>query len=81
MTATVRCGSFRCDLCAKSPATTHLTQILDNKLHKVGMCEECAKASGLNEPDFSVAILIKKVLKKLEAIKRSKRGKSTGQIG
>jgi protein arginine kinase activator len=37
---------LKCDLCSK-PATVHLTQILDNKVHKVDLCEECPAAVGI----------------------------------
>jgi protein arginine kinase activator len=48
---------LKCDLCSK-PATVHLTQILDNKVHKVDLCEECAQAKGVTDPSgFSLADL------------------------
>jgi protein arginine kinase activator len=36
-------SNLKCDLCAK-PATVHLTQIVNNKVHKVDLCEACAQA-------------------------------------
>jgi protein arginine kinase activator len=51
---------LKCDLCSK-PATVHLTQILDNKVHKVDLCEECAQAKGVTDPSgFSLADLLLK---------------------
>ena len=32
-----------CDICKKSEATVHLTQIVESKLLKVDLCEACAK--------------------------------------
>ena len=32
---------IKCSLCGK-PATVHLTQIINNKVHKVDLCEACA---------------------------------------
>jgi protein arginine kinase activator len=32
-----------CDICKKSEATVHLTQIVDGKMLKVDLCESCAK--------------------------------------
>jgi protein arginine kinase activator len=51
---------LKCDLCSK-PATVHLTQILNNKVHKVDMCEACAQAKGVTDPSgFSLADLLLK---------------------
>jgi len=40
---------LKCDLCDK-PATVHLTQIVNNKVHKIDLCEDCAKAKGVTDP-------------------------------
>ncbi len=51
---------LKCDLCTK-PATVHLTQIVNNKVHKVDLCEECAQAKGVTDPSgFSLADLLLK---------------------
>lgn len=51
---------LKCDLCSK-PATVHLTQIINNKVHKVDLCEECAQAKGVTDPSgFSLADLLLK---------------------
>lgn len=51
---------LKCDLCTK-PATVHLTQIVNNKIHKVDLCEECAQAKGVTDPSgFSLADLLLK---------------------
>ena len=51
---------LKCDLCSK-PATVHLTQIVNNKVHKVDMCEACAEAKGVTDPSgFSLADLLLK---------------------
>jgi protein arginine kinase activator len=51
---------LKCDFCAK-PATVHLTQIVDNKVHKVDLCEGCAQAKGVTDPSgFSLADLLMK---------------------
>ena len=42
-------NSLKCDLCSK-PATVHLTQIVNNKIHKVDLCEACAQAKGVTDP-------------------------------
>lgn len=49
---------IKCSLCGK-PATVHLTQIINNKVHKVDLCEECAQAKGVTDPSgFSLADLL-----------------------
>ncbi|MBM3872457.1 MAG: excinuclease ABC subunit B [Verrucomicrobia bacterium] len=53
-------SSLKCDLCSK-PATVHLTQIVNNKVHKVDLCEACAQAKGVTDPNgFSLADLLMK---------------------
>ena len=51
---------LKCNLCAK-PATVHLTQIVDSKVHKVDLCEDCAQTKGVTDPSgFSLADLLLK---------------------
>ena len=53
-------NSLKCDLCSK-PATVHLTQIVNSKIHKVDLCEACAQAKGVTDPGgFSLADLLLK---------------------
>ncbi len=53
-------NSLKCDLCSK-PATVHLTQIVNNKIHKVDLCDACAQAKGVTDPSgFSLADLLLK---------------------
>jgi len=53
-------NSLKCDLCTK-PATVHLTQIVNNKIHKVDLCEACAQAKGVTDPSgFSLSDLLMK---------------------
>lgn len=48
----------KCNLCGK-PATVHLTQIVNNQIHKLDLCEECAAAKGVTDPSgFSLADLL-----------------------
>lgn len=45
----------QCSHCTK-PATIHLTQIIDNKIHKVDLCEDCPFKQGVTDPEgFSLA--------------------------
>ena len=53
-----------CDACDKE-ATVHLTQIINGKVHKVDLCEECAQNLGVTDPNgFSVSDLLAKDLLK-----------------
>ena len=53
-------NSQKCDLCAK-PATVHLTQIVNNQIHKLDLCEKCAAEKGVTDPNgFSLADLLVK---------------------
>ena len=45
----------QCGHCTK-PATIHLTQIINNKIHKVDLCEDCPYKQGVTDPEgFSLA--------------------------
>lgn len=48
-----------CCICKEKPATVHLTQIVGDKMQKLDMCEDCAKAKGINDPtSFAMADLM-----------------------
>jgi protein arginine kinase activator len=48
-----------CCVCKEKTATVHLTQITGDKMQKVDLCEECAKAKGVNDQTgFSLADLL-----------------------
>src|SRR5580658_3046561 len=48
-----------CMLCKQNPAKVHLTQIVEDKMQKVDLCEDCAKQKGVNDPaSFSLADLL-----------------------
>jgi len=50
---------MQCQFCNKSPATVHLTQIVENEVKKVDLCEACAKEKGVNDPTgFSIADIL-----------------------
>jgi protein arginine kinase activator len=52
--------SLKCSLCG-ADATVHLTQIVNNKIHKVDLCESCAQKKGVTNADgFSLADLLSK---------------------
>jgi protein arginine kinase activator len=48
-----------CNACKKNEATVHLTQIVDNKMQTIDLCESCSKAKGVDDPTgFSLAGLL-----------------------
>lgn len=48
-----------CMICKQNAAQVHLTQIVDDKIKKVDLCEECAKRKGINDtPGFAIADLL-----------------------
>jgi len=53
-------SNLKCSICGK-PATVHFTQIVNNQVHKVDLCEACAQAKGITDPTgFSLADLLVK---------------------
>src|SRR6267142_1839618 len=50
---------MQCSVCKEKPATVHLTQIVGDKMEKLDLCEDCAKAKGVNDPaGFALADLM-----------------------
>lgn len=51
---------LKCDFCSQ-PATVHLTQIVNNKVHNVDLCEACAQSKGVTDTaGFSLADMLLK---------------------
>ncbi len=49
-----------CDICQENPATVHYTEIVNNKLKKLNLCEQCAREKGLGiTAHFGVAEILK----------------------
>ena len=52
---------MKCHHCDKQ-ATVHLTQILNGQMHKMDLCEGCAQAKGVTNPEnLSISNLMDKV--------------------
>jgi protein arginine kinase activator len=50
---------MQCSFCKEKLATVHLTQIVGDKMQKLDLCEDCAKAKGVNDPaGFAIADLM-----------------------
>ena len=48
-----------CMICKQNAAQVHLTQIVDDKVKKVDLCEECARHKGINDTaGFAIADLL-----------------------
>ena len=48
-----------CDICGKKEATVHLTEIVNDKMTKLHLCEECAKEKGAEmEEHFGLSDLL-----------------------
>jgi protein arginine kinase activator len=48
-----------CDVCAKNTATVHLTEIVDEQMNELHLCEECARQkSAQMEPQFGLSELL-----------------------
>ncbi len=48
-----------CHICGKKEATVHFTEVVDNQISELHLCEECAQKKGLSiQPHFSIADLL-----------------------
>jgi protein arginine kinase activator len=48
-----------CDVCKTNDASVFLTQIVEGKMQKVNLCDNCAKAKGVDDPTgFALADLL-----------------------
>ncbi|OIR05282.1 UvrB/uvrC motif protein [mine drainage metagenome] len=64
-------SNLKCQICSK-PATVHFTQIVNNKVHKIDLCEACAQAKGITDPSgFSLADLLVKAALNTEPVASS----------
>ena len=55
-----------CQICGKNPATVHFTEIHDNKMSEIHVCERCAEEKGLHatskKQQFDIADLLVKMV-------------------
>ncbi|MCX7825244.1 MAG: UvrB/UvrC motif-containing protein [Verrucomicrobiae bacterium] len=42
---------MRCEICKTNEATVHFSQVTGDKVSKIDLCESCAKAKGLTDPN------------------------------
>lgn len=57
----------QCSGCTK-PATIHLTQIVDNKIYKIDMCEDCVHKDAVSDPSLSLGSLMEGDAKGVEMV-------------
>lgn len=44
-----------CSICKQKQATLHLTKIIGDKMHKIDLCEDCARKQGFTDGTIDVA--------------------------
>ncbi len=50
---------MHCDICSKKKATVHLTEIVDDQMSEMHLCEECAREKSVQmEQQFGLADLL-----------------------
>lgn len=50
---------MQCDICGKKKATVHLTEIVDDQMSEMHLCEECARKKSVQmEQQFGLADLL-----------------------
>ena len=50
---------MQCDICAKKKATVHLTEIVDEQMSEMHLCEDCAREKSVQmEQQFGLADLL-----------------------
>ncbi|MFH1202351.1 MAG: UvrB/UvrC motif-containing protein [Candidatus Omnitrophota bacterium] len=48
-----------CDICGKNPATVHLTEIIDDQMNELHLCEQCAHQKSLQmDQQFGLSDLL-----------------------
>ncbi len=48
-----------CDVCGKNPATVHLTEIIDDQMNELHLCEQCAHQKSMQmEQQFGLSELL-----------------------
>jgi protein arginine kinase activator len=62
-----------CQICGKNPAVFHYTEVIDNKVTKLSICQECALKKGLTDTtgkmDFSLGKLLSGLVEEDETLK------------
>ena len=58
-----------CQICGKNPASVHFTEIHDNKMSEIHVCERCAEEKGMHTPPqqhkFEIADILADMVDKM----------------
>ena len=66
---------MQCDICGKKKATVHLTEIVDEQMSEMHLCEECARQKSTQmEQQFGLADLLAGLSQTAPATKETKEG-------
>ena len=66
---------MQCDICGKKKATVHLTEIVDEQMSEMHLCEECARQKSVQmEQQFGLADLLAGLSQAAPTTKESKEG-------
>ena len=66
---------MQCDICGKKKATVHLTEIVDEQMSEMHLCEECARQkSAQMEQQFGLADLLAGLSQAAPSSKESREG-------
>jgi protein arginine kinase activator len=61
--------TMRCSLCKKNDATIHYTEVVDNAMRKIHLCEACAREKGINiELPFSFSDIMSALTQGLQSL-------------
>ena len=50
-----------CQICGKNPASVHFTEIHDNKMSEIHVCERCAEEKGMHTPADQLRPLLRRI--------------------
>jgi len=60
---------MRCGLCKKNEATIHYTEVINNKVQKIHLCEACARERGIDvELPFSFSDIMSALTQELQSL-------------
>ncbi|MBI3601929.1 MAG: UvrB/UvrC motif-containing protein [Candidatus Omnitrophica bacterium] len=66
---------MQCDICGKKKATVHLTEIVDEQMSEMHLCEECARQKSVQmEQQFGLADLLAGLSQAAPTTKETKEG-------
>ncbi|NLF38232.1 excinuclease ABC subunit B [bacterium] len=65
-----------CSLCKKNEATIHYTEVVNNQVKKIDICDQCAKSKGINiELPFSFSDILTALSKEITGLEPAAKGR------